>query len=356
LQDSYAIDSTKIQYHIDSLYQYKHGDRYKLFPIYVEVSPVGYCNHKCTFCALDFMGYKNTRIPESRLLSLMGELVTSGVKSVMFGGEGEPLLHTGLPEVIAEGYDKGLSLAITTNGIAMDDRYLPVLDCLKWVKVSVNAGTADDYQDIHQCKGSDWTRLWDNIGRATSYIHSQKLKTVLGAQAVVLPDNIDNLDNLARLAKFYGCKYLVLKPYSQHPSSGNKVAVTYDKDTFKILSQIVQEYSGDSFQVIVREEAVESVLSDRTYTQCYAVPYFWAYITSTGKVYGCSAFLNDKRFEYGDINQESWESIWLGAKRQIAQAYMPTHCVKECRKGCRMEQVNRYLHSIYTDHPHVNFI
>ena len=70
MADTFKIDSHKYSYHpdhsskvIDFIKQPDNSttrEAYKLqHPKYIEVSPVGACNHRCTFCAVDYIGYKS---------------------------------------------------------------------------------------------------------------------------------------------------------------------------------------------------------------------------------------------------------------------------------------------------------
>jgi radical SAM protein with 4Fe4S-binding SPASM domain len=94
----------------------------------------------------------------------------------------------------------------------------------------------------------------------------------------------------------------------------------------------------------------------RGYERCLALP-FWSYIDAGGGVWGCSAYLGDERFLFGNINENTFEEIWKGEKRSKAMEFVATELdTSECRRNCRMDEINRYLWDIKNPPAHVNFI
>src|SRR3989339_1469543 len=105
MSDKFKIDSHKLIFHPERVAQWKNGYQdwetaKKIYPIYLEISPIGICNHRCCFCAKDYIGYQNRRIPPEILKARLTGMATLGVKSVMFAGEGESTLYKELPEML----------------------------------------------------------------------------------------------------------------------------------------------------------------------------------------------------------------------------------------------------------------
>ena len=76
------------------------------------------CNYDCDGCFYrkDELG----DIPFDRLVSLLEDLASEGVKSVAFGG-GEPTLYPRINEAIHEAKVRGFYVAVTTNGAIKHD-------------------------------------------------------------------------------------------------------------------------------------------------------------------------------------------------------------------------------------------
>ena len=289
-------------------------------------------------------------------LSEMGRL---GVKSVMYAGEGEPLLHKRLSEIIVHGQAAGIDNAITTNAVALTDRFAQeALPATTWIKASINAGTRESYAQVHQTEAKDWDRVWTNLAHAVEVRGRLKAACTLGAQMLLLPENLDTAVDLARRCKDTGLDYLVVKPYSQHLMSVTRQYEGIDYGPHLHLADELTKLNGDGFQVVFRRHTMEKLADpDRHYQKCMATPHFWAYIMAHGDLYGCSAYLLDERFLYGNILRESFQAIWEGEARRKSQEFVEqTLDISECRKNCRMDEVNRYLWELKHPAAHVNFI
>lgn len=366
MSDTYGIDSHKLMYHPARTAQVlEAGDDWEkakqVYPIYVEISPVGACNHRCTFCAVDYIGYQSVMLDAEILKTRLAEMGALGVKSVMYAGEGEPLLHKKIDEIVVATKAAGIDVAFTTNGVAMTERFLQTLPHISWIKVSLNAGTAASYARIHQTREADFERVIANLKRAVAQKKAQGLNCTIGAQSLLLPENMDEMETLARICRDeIGLDYLVVKPYSQHRFSETQVYSELDYSKLIHLGEKLAAYNTDSFQVVFRGHTMRKTLEKQAprYPRCYATPFVWAYLMANGALYGCSAYLLDQRFEYGNINQSSFRDIWQSEKRRDNFHFIRNELdIGECRLNCRMDEINRYLHRIDQNLvPHVNFI
>lgn len=354
------IDSHKMQYHLEAVAKWKAGDGRGVYPIYVEISPVGHCNHRCTFCAVDYIGYVNRKMDTGVLCAAIEDMASAGIRSVMFAGEGEPMLHPSISLLVDCAYRCGLDVAFTTNGTAMTPAFVDAsLSKITWIKISLNAGDEETYAHIHRTSKSHFELVWRNISYAVAKKRIQGSNTTLGVQSVLLPENAHTMDALALRCRAEGVDYLVIKPYSHNPNSHTQTyaGIHYGADYTELLSSLAS-YANSKFEIVTRTASMEAWDSnDRGYTTCHSTPYFWAYLMATGDVYACSAHIGNADFNLGNINTASFQEIWMGDKRRdLIGKMMNGFDISTCRKNCRMDKVNRFLWDVKNPGEHRNFI
>src|SRR3989344_4657931 len=156
------MDSHKLNHHPDRVADWLRGKN--VYPIYVEIGTTSTCNHRCTFCALDFTGYKGESLDTNVLINALTDMGKNGVKACMFGGEGEPTLHKDFSFLVGHAKKIGLDVALTTNGVPFTKKKTEQrLGHLSWIRFSIDAGTPETYAKLHGTKQGDFERLMDNI-------------------------------------------------------------------------------------------------------------------------------------------------------------------------------------------------
>ncbi len=354
--DKYRIDSHKLLYHVSRVNDWLEGKN--VYPIYAEISPSGLCNHRCTYCALDFMEYQSRFLDKEVLKDRLSEMSLLGLKSIMYAGEGEPLLHRDIGEIINHTKKVGVDVAITTNGVLLKEGLVEsTLENITWIKVSINGATKETYAKIHKTSPDNFDRVLENISYAVELRQNKGYKCTLGLQLILLPENWHEAELLAQQAKDIGMDYLVIKPYSQHPLSKTTKYKDIKYSDYLHLADKLNNFNDSKFSVIFRVNTMKKWDEGRrNYKHCLALP-FWSYIDAGGTVWGCSAYLNDERFCYGNIYENTFEKIWEGKRREKsvrwAEEYLDTN---QCRLNCRMDEVNRYLWDLKHPSEHVNFI
>ena len=348
------IDHHKLMYHPERIAEWmKNGDCY---PIYIEIGPTNSCNHKCSFCALDFIvgSGKIEFINSALMLKTLKEMGEKGVKSIMFAGEGEPLLHKDIGLFVKTSKQYRIDVSITTNGIALTkEKIEQCIPHLSWIRFSVDSGSPENYSAVHGTKSRDFEILKKNIEGAVKFRDENNLGVTIGAQFLAISQNIGEAPKLAEMLKEIGADNLQIKPYSHHPSSSNDFST--DSKYLDNLEKQLMKFSSDKFKVLFRKATMERIHCGITYNECYGSPFF-ALVDARGNVINCNLFYNNDEFTYGNLYKNSFEEIWQSEKRKEVLEKMRKKGVKECRVGCRIDPVNRYLDRLKNPHDHDNFI
>lgn len=354
--DKFKIDSHKLMYHVSRVNNWLEGK--DVFPIYLEISTSGSCNHRCTYCALDFMEYQPRFLAMDFLKKRLSEMASLGVKSIMYAGEGEPLLHKDIASIIHHTKKSGIDVAITTNGVLLNKDLVDyTLGNISWIKVSINGATKKTYKNIHRSSPDDFDKVIKNMSYAANLRRRKKYKCALGMQLLLLPENSKEVMALAEIARNIGLDYLVVKPYSQHSFSKTTKYKNIKYGKYLKLADQVKVLNTNKFKVIFRVNTMKKWdRGSHNYEHCYALP-FWAYIDAGGNVWGCSAYLGEKEFLCGNIYQNTFKEIWESSRRKKVEEMAEKNLnIKNCRVNCRMDEINRYLWDLKHPLEHVNFI
>lgn len=348
------IDNHKLIYHIGRVNDWLKGE--EIYPIYIEISPSGTCNHRCIFCAFEYLDYKPRFIDKEVLKKTLKELADCKVRSIMFSGEGEPFLHKDLPEIILYARKVGLDIACAINGVLFSPQKAKrCLGALTWIKVSINAGTKKTFSKIHNCREEDFDRVMFNLKEAVKIKRKNKYACTIGAQIVLLPENIKEIARLANLLKEIGVQYLVVKPFIKHLMSAHNISREITHKELSILENELKKFSKDNFKIYFRAHSFMKLKEPRFYKRCLGLPFFCE-ITSNGNIYTCGPYLGNSDFCYGNIYENSFVEIWKGRKRKQILERVSRMDARLCMKNCRLDEVNRYLWELKNLPGHVNFI
>lgn len=353
MAENIRMDSHKLIYHPEVVARWMKGEN--IYPIELEIGLTNACNHRCIFCAIDYTNYKPNRIDSQLLIKNLQELAPRGVKSIIYAGEGEPLLHKDAPNIINQTKSLGIDAALSTNGVLLTSEVSR--DCLKsltWVRFSV-AGISDETYDKIQCgKQGDLSKVLSNMEEAVRVKREQHLHTTLGVQLLLLPDNKDEIVQMGKQLREIGVDYFTIKPFSQHPQSQHILQVDY-KEMLE-LEKEVNELQTDDYRVYFRAHSMQKLECKRCYEHCWALP-FMVYMDAKGNLWPCIVFMGKEELKYGNINEESFASIWEGDHRkEIIDYFMNMDLEKNCRELCRLDEMNRYLNELKYPGEHVNFI
>ena len=353
MAENIRMDSHKLIYHPDVVARWLKGEN--IYPIELEIGLTNACNHRCIFCAVDYTGYKPNKIDSKVLLKNLEELAPRGVKSIIYAGEGEPLIHTDTPDIINQTKSLGIDAAMSTNGVLLTPEVSR--ECLKsltWVRFST-AGITDMTYDKIQCgKPGDLSKVLFNMEEAVKIKREQNLHTTLGVQLLLLPDNKNEIVQMGKELRKIGVDYFTIKPFSQHPQSQHIIQVDY-KEMLELESEI-KELQTEKYKIYFRTHSMQKLKIERCYRHCWALP-FMVYLDAKGNLWPCIVFMGKAELKYGNITESSFVEIWEGARRkEIIKYFMNMDLEKNCRQLCRLDEMNRYLDELKNPSEHVNFI
>ena len=349
------IDEHKLNYHPYAVGCWMKGNR--IFPICIEISPSGACNHRCAFCSQSYLGYQNRYIDTDNILAKLVGMYQGGTRSVVLAGEGEPMLHPEIEKIVSGIKQIGLDVAMSSNGaLFYKEKAEKILPSLTWIRFSFNGHSPHNYAMVHGTNGDIFDVTLKNISDAVRIKEKSRLSVTIGIQYVLYHDNWDIEAIEALICKFrdMGVDYFSIKPFSIHPLSHN-IVKPCDFDGFETWKKIFESYATNDFEVFVRSNAIRNLSETKKYPYCLGIP-FWSYVDSAACVWPCLAFIGVDGFSLGDLKKQEYVDIIKSDRYSEIVSRIEKMDISKCRKSCRLDSINEYLWKLKKGVEHINFI
>jgi radical SAM protein with 4Fe4S-binding SPASM domain len=322
-------------------------------PITVELDLTNACNLNCPYCTN--AEYRTSRRESLNLevaAGVISELADLGTKAVTFTGGGEPLLHSGVEQLIRLAQESGMDVALITNGVRLDAVDLEeIVWRLKWVRVSLDAWDQASYA---KSKGKDhWETVVENIRALVAAKRQAKCETTVGLGFLTDAFTSSHFPEVARLGAKLGVDYVQARPLTflrgdlraaQFPESVNRSALVE-----------ARRYQTESFRVLASLPKYEDIgAAERGYTWCSGV-YVSCVVGATGDVWICCHMRGNERFSLGNVRERPFADIWHDVDLRN-EVYRRIGRFEECMPLCRFHAQNRLLARINWGADHVNFL
>jgi len=353
------LNPHKLWHHLDRVAAWKDGEYFP--PVFLEFSPTDRCNQRCWFCYTEYLGHTKTDIRDEDMVRIFKDMGQAGVRAVQIQGTGEPLLNKGTPDAIVEGSKAGLSLALCSNGVLMDeDTPAKIMPHLDWIRISALASTPEAYAKTHVCPEPHWNRAIENIKRCVDVRNSTGIETVIGASFVVSVESANDVYDTTSMLKDLGVDFVLIKPAQilSHNESHE-----WKKDVYKEFDDLLSKseaLQSDEFLVSFRRDQFgvqeNQGAFKKAFDKCHGLT-FEAMVDADYGVYPCLQFWRNEEYCYGNLKENSFEEIWRSDRRkEVQDRILNDYDLDQCTCSCKQSHVNKELCKISNPPMHVNFL
>ena len=306
------------------------------YPVTVEIDPSNVCNHRCQWC-VSFLAHNGDMLKFDRFDKLVEELETMHVESVVLKGGGEPTVHPQFVDMLHRLKDRGLGVGLISNG-SMPRKGTPdaVLECVDWVRISLDAATAETHNAIHQTK--DFDRIIDNIG----YLARNTKRTLVGVNFVCEERNHLEIVPFAELCKSLGVGYVSIRcvfdpdnPFTEQVRAGMRQGGLEAK---KLETEYFRVKLGNFTNEYLDAQADQPF----PYERCLG-PNMVGVVGGDGEMYACCFLRGNREFSFGNVNEQSFKEVWESEhRREVMERVYAGECGYACKGGMTFNRYNIY--------------
>jgi MoaA/NifB/PqqE/SkfB family radical SAM enzyme len=330
-------------------------------PVSVKIELTNACNHDCHFCAYRRIVQEpkpKDMLAAERVTELVDELARGGVRALMFTGGGEPLLHPACERIFARCRERGMEHALITNGTRLGRLSDEAVAGMRWIRFSINAGSAVEYARVHGANESDWDKAWSGVARAADKARFDGV-TVGVSFVVTTWQASESLRAWVVRARELGADYVHIRPAFEGPHTLMDRQLGPEERRARTEEiEALAAFETPTFRVHgVKRRFDEIDSSARTHTHCRTTPLV-SYVLPTGDVSICT-IVRDRAFNpavpdpfLGNIYRARFFELWGADKhRTLIRELSHSGCGR-----CHFAEYNRALADAEHDLHHTNFL
>lgn len=281
-----------------------HNLKNMKYPTHIQIDPCGICNQSCIWCFYHG-GYddkqkvdriediRNKWIKTEPLLKFL-DSCRNIVRAVTLVGGGEPLIHPDIEKILKKIVGCGFKFGVITNlSMKLPYEVTQLLRMADWIRVSLDAGTANTYWKLHQPNDADaYSNVMNNIAKLNNY-------TTIGLSFLVHEQNRHEIEDFYNLAKKKLIKgYLQFKPVYDESQGFNYT----EEEITKIDKRINLLPKFKQVEIIggLKKRIETLKWKPEEYALCRITDYR-IQLGADGYLYPCCMYKYVKEYRYGSI-------------------------------------------------------
>lgn len=327
-------------------------------PVHVRVKPTNVCNHSCRYCAYrakDLQLGKDMDVkdalPREKMLEIVDDFISMGVKAVTFSGGGEPFCYPHLTEAAQRLAHAGIAIASLTNGGRLAGEAAEVFARNGvWVRVSMDGWDNESYARYRGVSEREFGRVLKNMADFKDLGGPCRL----GVSYIVDRDNAGHVHEMVGRLRDVGVDSVKLAPCIIANSGAENNA--YHQPVYDTVKEqagrAIEDFQGENFEVFDSYHLLED-----KFTKAYDWCPFLQILPVVGadqNVYSCQ----DKAYNLdcgllGGIKGMSFKQFWMQGKKKFFSINPALHCNHHCVANNKNRLVLEYLSA---DPVHLPFV
>lgn len=360
---SAAYSDLKAAWHLDKIRELRRGDQ--ITPIHVQLILSDLCNQDCHFCAYrmsagfsteQFAGPNgeknpNRRIATAKALEIIKDCSILGVQAIQFTGGGEPTVHPDHLHIFEEAQRLGISTALVTNGVLFRPGWELTLPKMKWVRVSIDAGSPAEYATVRRTRPESYTKALANVSDLRLEIERQGTDCYLGCGYVITKENWKSLVKGVEYIRDAGAHNVRLS--AMFSTDGPEYYADCIEDIRKVIAE-AKSMETQGFSVIdLFGNRIDDLVQHAPDYEFCGYQQFNMYIGGNLKVYRCCTTAYTLHGEVGDLTNQRFATWFYSLGKRAAYS---SFNARTCRT-CQFNSKNRAINYLRDGDPlHVDFV